>query len=115
MPYVTRNKKGEITSIYSALPPNAKAEWVTPEQMDEVINFLNASQSAEHSYTFMETSDLELIRVLDDLVELLCDKHLISFTELPETAQKKLGMRKQVRKSMESFSSLIDEDEKGIF
>ena len=63
----------------------------------------------------METSDLELIRVLEDLIELLCDKHIISFTELPETAQQKLGMRKQVRKNMGSFTSLIGEDEDGIF
>jgi hypothetical protein len=115
MPYVTRNKKGEIKAIHAAPPPNSKAEWVAPEQMDEVINFLNASQSADHSYTFMTTSDLELIRVLEDLIDLLCEKHIIAFTELPETAQQKLGIRKQVRKSMEGLSTLINEDEKGIF
>jgi hypothetical protein len=115
MPYVTRNKKGEIKAIHATPPPNSKVEWVVPEQMVEVIGFLNASQSAEHSYAFMDSSDIELIRVLEDLIDLLCEKHIIAFTELPETAQQKLGMRKQVRKNMEGFASLIDEDEKGIF
>ena len=115
MPYVTRNKKGEIKSIYATPPPNSKAEWVAPEQLDEVISFLNSSQTAEHSYSFMASSDLEFIRVLEDLIDLLCEKHIIAFTELPETAQQKLGTRKQVRKNMESLDSLINEDEKGIF
>jgi len=115
MPYVTRNKKGEIKSIYTKPPPKSKAEWVSPEQMDEVIQFLNDSQSAEQSYTYMETSDLELIRVLEDLIELLCDKHIISFTELPQTAQQKLTMRKKMRKHMGGLTGLIGEDEEGIF
>ena len=115
MPYVTRNKKGEIQSIYATPPPRAKVEWVAPEKMDEVIGFLNASQSAEYSYAFMDSTDIELIRVLEDLIDLLCEKHIIAFTDLAETAQHKLTMRKRVRKKMEGLADLIDEDEKGIF
>lgn len=113
MPYITRNKKGEIKSIYATPPPGSKAEWVAPQQIDEVINFLNANPDTEQSYTFMQTSDMEAVRVLEDLIDLLCEKHIIAFTELPETAQHKLAMRKRVRK--EGFASLIDDDEKGIF
>lgn len=113
MPYVTRNKNGEIQAIHATPPPRTKAEWIAPEQLDDVINFLNASNNAEQSYTFMRTSDMELVRVLDDLIDLLCAKHIIVFTELPETAQHKLAMRKRMRK--EGIASLIDEDEKGIF
>lgn len=113
MPYVTRNKKGEIKSIYASPPPNAKAEWVDPEQMEEVVEFLNSSRDAEHSYSYLASSDLELIRVLEDLIDLLCEKHIIAFTELPESAQQKLGTRKKVRENMSGIN-LINEDEKGI-
>ena len=115
MPYVTRNRKGEIKSIYAKPPPNSKAEWIAPEQLDEVIGFLKSSQTADHSYSFLASSDQDVIRVLEDLIDLLCEKHIIAFTELPETAQQKLGMRKLVRKNMEGLDSLISEDEKGIF
>jgi len=115
MPYITRNKKGEIKAIHATPPLRSKAESVAPEQMEEVIGFLNSSPNAEHSYSYMETSDLEVIRVLEDLIDLLCEKHVIAFTELPETAQHKLSMRKKVRKNMEGFDALINEDEEGIF
>lgn len=115
MPYITRNKNGEIRAIHATPPPRSKAEWVAPEQIDEVINFLNANPDAEQSYTFMQTSDMEAVRVLEDLIDLLCEKHIIAFTDLPETAQHKLAMRKRVRKNMEGLAGLINEDEKGIF
>lgn len=114
MPYITRNKKGEIKTIHGAPPPRGGSEKVTPEKMDEVIDFLNSNQTADSGYTYMETSDLELIRVLEDLVDLLCEKHIIAFTELPETAQQKLNMRKKVRKNMAGVGVIINEDEKGV-
>ncbi|MGH8119032.1 MAG: tryptophan synthase subunit beta [Gammaproteobacteria bacterium] len=114
MPFITRNKKGEIKAIHATPPPRSNAEWVAPEQMDEVIGFLNSNQTAEQSYTFMETSDLELIRVLEDLIDLLCEKHIIAYTELPDTAQHKLSTRKKVRETMGGFAAIINEEEKGV-
>lgn len=42
-------------------------------------------------------SDAEMMRILEDLVDLLTKKRLIQFTELPPAAQKKLLGRKWVR------------------
>ena len=114
MPYITRNKKGEIKTIHGSAPARGGSEKVTPEKMDEVVNFLNSNQTADSTYSYMETSDLELIRVLEDLVDLLCEKHIIVFTELPETAQQKLNMRKKLRERMAGFDVILNEDEKGV-
>jgi hypothetical protein len=111
MPYITRNKKGEIKSITVTASPKSNAEWIGPEQMEEVMGFLNRSRSSEDSYDILTSSDLEVIRVLEDLVDLLCDKRIIVFTELPESAQQKLGIRKQVRKNIEG-PNLVKEDER---
>ncbi len=58
----------------------------------------------------LSESDLSLSRVLEDLVELLVDKGVIRFTDLPEAARAKLEERKGARVSMRIGRSLLDED-----
>ncbi len=58
----------------------------------------------------LSESDLSLSRVLEDLIELLVDKGVIRFTDLPEAARAKLEERKGARASMKIGRSLLDED-----
>ena len=62
---------------------------------------------------FLNQSDIELIRVLDDLIDLLTDKHVFSFTDLPEAAQAKLLSRKNAREVL--HNSIIDDIDNDIF
>ena len=39
---------------------------------------------------FLSASDPDMIRVLEDLIQVLINKNLITFEDLPETAQLKL-------------------------
>ena len=110
MPYVSRNKNGEIESLHHS-PPTADAERLGHEQSTELLEFLNQNQSQENIETALSSSDLGLIRVIEDLIEMLCENHTIVFTDLPEWAQHKLGVRKNIRKTMEPLDDLIDEDE----
>ena len=57
----------------------------------------------------LRASDLEVVRVLEDLIQVLIEKGVIQFTELPEPAQKKLLQRKRLRRS--SDLTLFDDDE----
>lgn len=56
--------------------------------------FTSASTSTQE---ILSSSDGEMMRILEDLVDLLTEKRLIQFTELPLAAQKKLLGRKWVR------------------
>ncbi|PYF84295.1 MULTISPECIES: hypothetical protein [Marinomonas] len=56
--------------------------------------FTSASTSTQE---ILASSDGEMMRILEDLVDLLTEKRLIQFTELPLAAQKKLLGRKWVR------------------
>ena len=47
--------------------------------------------------------------VLEDLVDLLIDKKLILFTELPPAAQEKLRGRKQIRQKLGSADLMVDD------
>lgn len=54
------------------------------------------------------SSDLELIRVIEDLVELLVAKGVINITELPLSAREKLSLRRGLRTRISELSNLIE-------
>jgi hypothetical protein len=106
--YVKRSDDGKIVAISST----KQAQFT--EQLDpddsEVMEFL-ASLKAENSSQLgqLRSSDTELARVVEDVINLLTDKGVIQFTELPEAAQEKLLQRKSLRKGMSGLN-LVDED-----
>lgn len=60
----------------------------------------------------LKDSDLELVRVLEDLVGVLVEQGVIRYTDLPEAAQRKLQDRADARAGLGGLSGLLgDEDE----
>lgn len=105
--FVKRNAVGDIYAV------SVEAEGVMDEFVEsnsqELTRFLDrhkpqVKQSLEHS-------DMQMMRVIDDVVNLLIDKNLIQFTELPVAAQKKLMSRREMRGQFKSVDLLGDEDE----
>ncbi len=85
MAYVFKNAQGTITA--SALE-NLGAGWEFIENdTKEYIEFLEHSL-AEGS-PFRE-SDIQLARVLEDLISILIDRGMVRFTDFPPAAQKRL-------------------------
>jgi hypothetical protein len=113
MPYVTKDANGNILAVHREVN-EINTIWVEDDDPDLVqVPSVSHQQQAKSD---LELSDLELIRVIDDLVELLIKKQVFAFTELPEFAQQKLGKRQKIRKDMTSLKNLIsDENEEGIF
>ncbi|MOA12052.1 hypothetical protein D3C78_1320180 [compost metagenome] len=63
----------------------------------------------------LKDSDLELIRVLEDLVLVLVERGVIRYTDLPEAAQRKLQARAEARSGLGGLSGLLgDEDEQHL-
>lgn len=96
--------------LYAKVNENGEVIDVATEQSDEykllvapndpvVATLLEKKFTANTTKTqeMLTTSDSEMMRVLEDLVDLLAEKRLIQFTELPLAAQKKLLSRKWVR------------------
>ena len=98
MPYIKRDKNNNITALYTE-PPFDDAECL-PAHHDDVIKFLNEYSDDQSSLKFLNGSDYELVRVLEDLIELLMNKNLILFTELPTAAQQKLVQRRHARDNL---------------
>jgi len=90
MPYVLRDARGQIDRIHRDAVPGA--EFLPPEH-PELLQMLGGSvQSA--SFAHLDTG---LIRVLEDLVDVLVSRHVICITDLPIEAQQKLFARKHFR------------------
>jgi len=59
-------------------------------------------------------TDIEFVRVIEDLVELLVAQHQIRFTDLPEVAQRKMLERQQLRHSFNQTLQLLPDDEDDV-
>jgi len=114
MPYVIRNKNGQILSFHQKTK-SAKAELIGPENYQEVIEFLKETNSVDDIHQILSSSDLELVRVLEDVIDLLCKNRVITFTDLPDSAQKKLTSRKNIRAEMSGLENLIADEDESIF
>lgn len=113
MPYVLQNDVGQILAMYDK-QEDIDAQWMDDNAL-EVVNFKNALNRTNQPEQELAASDMELIRVLEDIVELLIKKQVFVFTELPIFAQSKLSKRQKIRTDMVSLTSLISNNEDGIF
>ncbi len=58
----------------------------------------------------LDETDQDFVRVLEDVVQLLIDKGIILFTDLPASAQEKIMRRQQLRSELGERLDLIGDD-----
>lgn len=111
MPYVKRNDKGEIISV-SKQAVSDDDEFLPNNDWD-LLHFLSQELPEDHPLHYLAASDLELTRVLEDLIDLLVRKGIINFTDFPSSAQSKLLGRRSARAKLNEGqdSILVAEDE----
>jgi len=109
MIYVQRNKSGHIVAIHKH--PIEDSDEVKSLLDPEVIDFFYKIDDAESYRKLLSLSDVGIIRVIEDLVEVLVKKNIIRFTDLPEEAQQKIIDRKDARNSLDETSSIMISEE----
>lgn len=109
--YVQRDASGHLQRVEAA-PFEGMSETLTAEAQE--IQAWFANQEVESSLLQLKQSDLDMIRVLDDLVQVLMDKGVLRITDLPPAAQSKLLSRTQARVALGGLNRLIDDDEVGV-
>ncbi len=107
MPYVTRNEQGEIIAIDQV---NDQGQW-EQENTEEHKAFIKNNAMPYRAKQALTGSDNEMARVIEDLVELLMEKQIFVYTELPKAVQAKLNIRKQLRQDLSTLDNLIDEED----
>jgi hypothetical protein len=109
--YVQRDAQGQLIRVEAAA--YAEATETLPADHHEIQAWF-ANAAVENSLKQLKQSDFEMIRVLDDLIQVLTQKGVIRVTDLPPAAQAKLMDRTQAREALGGLSQLIDEDESGL-
>lgn len=117
MPYIQRNNRDKILALYAT--PNYPGHEFLPADDPQVVSFLNVEHSpisgdANDRVGLIDEltrSDMESIRIIDDLVELLVKNNSIRLTDLPEAARAKLLERKRTRAGLAVLPDLLDDEE----
>ena len=109
--YVQRDAQGELIRVEAAA--YAEATETLPADHHEIQAWY-ANEAVENSLKQLKQSDFEMIRVLDDMSQVLTSKGVIRVTDLPPAAQAKLLDRNQAREALGGLSQLIDEEEIGL-
>ena len=109
MPYIIRNEKGEIVELHNS-PDNGEGNWIEPGN-PEVIDFIKRIGTTDQAKLALTSTDYEMVRVVEDLIDILMERQIFIFTELPEPVQAKLNARKRLREDMNTLENLINEDD----
>ncbi len=110
MPYVTRDKSGKVSGV------SDRAEVGLSEEVGadhpELVQFLvdQGLSTPESIRQTLAESDLQMVRLVDDLIDLLMDKGLIKFTDLPQAAGEKYLHRQVARKQLQG-NLVVDEND----
>lgn len=108
--YVQRNDQGQLQRVEVA--PYAEYTEVLPADHVDIQGWF-ADDVVENSLKQLKQSDLDMIRVLEDLIEVLTAKGVFSITDLPPGAQAKLLSRSTARKALGNLNNLIEEEDEG--
>jgi len=109
MAYINRNSNGEITAIFETVQVDGQ-EYLSIDN-PELIEFISQAATHDNVKAVLSTSDIGLVRVLEDLINTLIDKNIIRFTDLPSVAQEKLANREKIRGHLTSLDNLMGDDE----
>lgn len=105
MPYVKRDEQGRVRMV--DLEPGEGLFEISANS-PEIIEFMKSMGMEQSS---LEQSDMRLVRVLEDLIDLLIERNVIHFTDLPQAAQEKLLERRSMRQSLGALNLLSGSNE----
>jgi len=109
MVYAQRDGEGRLLRVEHE-PFDGMTETLAVES-EELHNWLAAREEVKQRLASLQESDLDLVRVLEDVVGVLVEKGLIRYTDLPEAARRKLDRRAVARAEIEGLSGLLGDDE----
>ena len=109
MPYIFKNDEGLIAGSASE---KLGEDWeFIAGDAKEYIDYLERSIEG---YSPFRESDIQLARVLEDLISILIDRGMVRFTDFPAEAQKRLNYRQTMREK-NRLSGIVDESSDFIY
>lgn len=105
MGYVIRDSAGKIVAVSQTEMLSPEWECIDGNSRD-YLEFLESAIAGQDPF---RESDIQLARVLEDLIALLIDRDLIRFTDFPDLAQKRLIERQTLRMKGKRLDLIDDE------
>ena len=102
MPYIRTDTAGNVISLHRDATTDAQEQVAASDP--RVLAFLGMPKGKDGEFL---TLDLDLIRVIEDVVDVLIEKNLITFTDLPAAAQEKIFRRRNKRERSEEGGILV--------
>ncbi len=107
MLYAQRDPEGRIIAVTRDAAPGA--EPITADLEAEVAAFLERSGQGTDPRALLGATDASLIRAIEDLVQLLIEKKVICFTDLPLEVQQKINTRRKIRRKLAGETLMVDD------
>lgn len=104
MVYVRRDDHGHLIQV--ECEPFAGMTETLAVESQELQDWLKAKEDVKARLDRLHASDLELVRVLEDVVSVLVEQGTLQYTDLPEAARMKLDQRALARTEIEGLSGL---------
>ncbi|MCZ4305056.1 hypothetical protein O4G98_09930 [Zoogloeaceae bacterium G21618-S1] len=104
MVFVKRDAEGQIVS--ASLTQDVGHPELADAGDPAVAGFARALMGEDP----LADSDMRLVRVLEDVIDLLISRDVIRFTDLPQAAQSKLMERRSMRQSRGGLDLLGGDD-----
>ena len=109
MIYIRRNSDNEIVEIDFSPAPNLEEIGLFDPELKAFLQ--NSKDSEELIKTVLDKLDIDMVRIIEDLVDILIDKDVIRFTDLPKPVQNKLLFKKNIRNALAEENSILNNDE----
>ena len=103
-----RNAEGAIIAVLSEEAEGSEFVNANDRQLGA---FLSQESPEKRAQRELMESDMGLIRVFEDLVNILIERGIIMFNDFPEAAQNKLLARSGLRKEFSYVDELFNPDE----
>lgn len=106
--YVQRGADGTVVGVSTS--PQGSDEPPLSGEHPDIVNFLLRHGGDAAAVEALAATDVNLVRVVEDLIGLLAENGVIMFTDLPEGAQRKLLLRERLRARLGEINPMVDED-----
>lgn len=114
MPYVKRGSDGSVTAV--EVEASEACPHFLPADDPDLLLFLDQAgigSGARDPRNMLVQSDMEMSRVLEDLIDLLVRKGVLSPGELPTTARDKLSRRRELRGHLKWLADIVGDEKIG--
>ncbi|MDR1854553.1 MAG: hypothetical protein LBR05_06595 [Azoarcus sp.] len=107
MIYVRKDSAGHVVALSRVPVVGGEGGWREVSDDDPEARAFAVEVAATDDP--LRGSDLPFVRVLEDVIDLLVERGIILFTDLPPAAQTKLLQRRNRRQQQQSLN-LLDDD-----